>query len=47
MSVIVDIARSYIGQKEIHNNQGFVDKSFDAKMRSVGFVKCYFCTFSI
>lgn len=41
MSVIVDIARSYIGQKEIPNNQGFVDTSFDAKMRSVGFVNGY------
>lgn len=34
---IKDIALSYVGQKEIPNNAGFVDKAFDKKMRGVGF----------
>lgn len=39
MSKIVEIAKSYIGQKEISGNKGFVDPEFDKKMRSktVGF----------
>lgn len=37
MSKIVEIAKSYIGQEEIPGNKGFKDKSFDKKMRKVGF----------
>jgi hypothetical protein len=32
-----EIADKYLGQKEITPNWGFLDKIFDAKMRSVGF----------
>ena len=31
------VAEGYIGQKEIHGNQGFLDQDFEKKMRSVGF----------
>lgn len=31
------IAEKYLGQKEITPNWGFMEKTFDAKMRSVGF----------
>lgn len=34
---IVEIAKSYLGKKEIPGNKGFVDKDFDKKMRGVGF----------
>ena len=37
MSKISDIAKSYLGQKEISVNKGFVNKEFDKKMRSIGF----------
>lgn len=37
MNKIVEIARGYIGQKEISGNKGFVDKQFDKDMRSIGF----------
>ena len=34
---IVNVAKGFIGQKEIKGNQGFQDEAFDKKMRSVGF----------
>ncbi len=34
---IVRIAKSYEGQEEIRENQGFKDPVFDAKMRKIGF----------
>jgi thiol-disulfide isomerase/thioredoxin len=34
---VVEIAESYVGQKEIHGNQGFLNKDFEKKMRAVGF----------
>lgn len=37
MSKIVTIGKSYIGQKEISGNKGFIDKDFEKKMRDVGF----------
>lgn len=37
MKNVVEIAESFIGQKEIHGNQGFIDKLFEVKMRGVGF----------
>jgi hypothetical protein len=37
MSKISEIAKSYLGQKEISGNKGFVNKDFDKKMRSIGF----------
>jgi len=39
MKTIVEIAKSYIGQKEIKGNQGFEDKEFEKRMQAVGFVK--------
>ncbi|MFM7853813.1 MAG: CHAP domain-containing protein [Flammeovirgaceae bacterium] len=36
---IVEIARSYLGQMEKHNNSGFVDGIFEKKMQNVGFYK--------
>lgn len=39
MTNIVEIARSYIGQKEEPGNSGFVDPDFEAKMQKVGFYK--------
>ena len=41
MKTVVEIAKSYIGQKEIKGNQGFEDKNFEAKMKAVGFVNGY------
>ena len=37
MRTIKEIAKSYIGQREISGNKGFVDKDFDKKMRGAGF----------
>lgn len=37
MEKIVQIAKSYIGQREISGNKGFIDPNFDKKMRGVGF----------
>lgn len=37
MSNVRQVAESYIGQKEIHGNQGFIDKDFEKKMRACGF----------
>jgi hypothetical protein len=34
---IVDIALSFVGQKEISGNKGFIDPKFDKQMRGVGF----------
>jgi hypothetical protein len=34
---IVQIARSYVGQRELPNNSGFKDPSFLKKMQAVGF----------
>lgn len=34
---IKKIAESYLNQKEISGNKGFVDKDFDKKMRKAGF----------
>jgi surface antigen len=39
MSKIAEIAKSYLGQKEISGNKGFIDPSFDVKMKQVGFYK--------
>ena len=36
---IVKIAKSYVGQEEIKDNQGFKDQAFWVKMNSVGFYK--------
>ena len=36
---IVKIAKDYIGEKEISNNQGFLNKKFEEEMKSVGFEK--------
>lgn len=38
---IIAKAKSYLGQKEIAGNQGFVNPAFDKEMRSVGFVNGY------
>lgn len=35
---IIDIARSYVGQREKPGNTGFLDKQLEADMRSVGWV---------
>lgn len=37
MNEIVTIAKSYIGQKEISGNKGFINKDFEKKMKDVGF----------
>lgn len=37
MNKIVEIAQSYLGQREITGNKGFIDKVFEKKMRGVGF----------
>jgi hypothetical protein len=37
MNKISLIAASYVGQKEISGNKGFVNKDFNAKMEGVGF----------
>lgn len=34
---ISEIAKSYIGQREISGNKGFENEEFEAKMRKVGF----------
>ncbi len=36
---IINVAKSYVGQEEIKENQGFKDPSFEAKMNSVGWYK--------
>jgi hypothetical protein len=36
---IVSVAKSYIGQEEIRENQGFKDANFEKKMDSVGWYK--------
>jgi hypothetical protein len=33
---LIDVAKSYIGQKEIEGNKGFPDKEFENKLRFVG-----------
>ena len=40
-SIIVDIAKSFLGQTETPNNSGFKDKNFETAMKSVGWVKGY------
>ena len=35
MSKIAEIALSYVGQREIKGNMGFVNPDFDKKMRGV------------
>ena len=37
MSKIVELAKSFIGQREIKGNRGFVDPEFDALMKKHGF----------
>lgn len=37
MTNVRKVAESYIGQKEIHGNQGFINKDFEKKMRECGF----------
>jgi len=37
MKTIIEIAKSYIGQKEIKGNKGFEDKEFEKRMKAVGF----------
>lgn len=37
MNKISEIAKSYIGQKEITGNKGFINKDFESKMKGVGF----------
>ena len=41
MNKILEVAVSYIGEKEIKGNQGFKNKSFEKKMEAVGFVRGY------
>lgn len=36
---IVSVAKSYVGQEEIRENQGFKDKAFEVKMKDVGWYK--------
>jgi len=36
---IVEVASRYIGEKELINNSGFVNKEFEEKMRKMGWVK--------
>lgn len=35
-NLIVNVAKSYLGQKEIKGNRGFIDEVFERKMRTVG-----------
>ena len=37
MKTLIEIAKSYIGQKEIKGNKGFEDKEFEKRMKAVGF----------
>lgn len=41
MEKVIEVARSYVGEKEIPPNYGFVNPDFEAKMREVGFVRGY------
>lgn len=36
---IVSIAKSYVGQEEIKDNQGWKDKNFEQKMKAIGWYK--------
>jgi len=36
---ILEVASKYIGQKELKNNSGFVDKEFEEKMKKMGWMK--------
>jgi len=38
MKTVIEIAKSYLGQKEIKGNKGFEDKEFEKRMKAVGFV---------
>lgn len=45
---IIETAKKYIGKREIPNNQGFLDSTFQKKMQDVGWLKghawcSYFC----
>lgn len=45
---IVETAKKYVGKREIPNNQGFLDSTFQKKMQEVGWMKghawcSYFC----
>lgn len=37
MGKISEIAKGFIGKREVSGNKGFVDKAFDKAMRAVGF----------
>ena len=37
MKTVIEVAKSYIGQKEIKGNKGFEDKVFEKRMKAVGF----------
>lgn len=37
MKTVIEVAKSYIGQKEIKGNKGFEDKEFQKRMEAVGF----------
>lgn len=38
---IIEVAKSYLGQKEIPGNMGFINPEFEKKMDAVGFQKTY------
>lgn len=37
MNKIAEVAKSYLGQREISGNKGFINADFEKKMKSVGF----------
>lgn len=41
MKTVLEIAKSYIGQKEIKGNKGFEDAEFENRMKAVGFKSGY------
>lgn len=41
MANIVEVAKSYLGEKEVPGNMGFTDHDFEKKMVDVGFQKTY------